>query len=537
MKPIILILIGTLFSMNLFGQIQEGGIFSPPDENSALMDLAKILFLPEKEFSFNISTKYTKQSYAEIEAIKVKDENYLNGLLGELKKDSLNPFYLNEVADYYTEVNQSKLAKQYYSRAYENLNTKFRIPIKDMSRDSASYYSFRGLLKTKLGDPTALSDFEKAVQLKPTDSTSLLVYPFLLIGKGKLKEADSYIKSLNANSECATIPYILLIMNEIMFKDPELLKLKDKDSASKSFRETSYESIFDFNILDHYASKCKEHQEIQNARLMADIFGLFVKLALCGVPDNSEITNYNDFKYQKLKHIETSLWNFNDYEMNKLHAIIEKLALLETDKKLNDYSLFKCYGFIYFMLRDWEKAIFYFNKAIKVFPTEKRSKDFNLNECYGTLGVIYLQKSDTLNFRKVIQEKIANESDIKNTLDDQMKLANDYFLNGDRDKAEGYCKKVREINPDHLDALRLLAHINFLKGSKLTSMFQLDRARRYVKSNTDAYNLLMQYAIYQIYNGDIKTAKGNIEKAREINGGGDCALCDKLLADYCNDKQ
>ncbi|RED49992.1 tetratricopeptide repeat protein [Seonamhaeicola aphaedonensis] len=537
MKRSILVLISILFSMNLLGQNQGGVSFSAPDKNSSLMDLAKILFLPEKEFSFNISTKDTKQSYAEIESIKVKDEKYLNQLIGELKKDSLNPFYLKDIADYYTEVNQTKLAKQYYSKAYKNLNTKFRKPIKDMSKDSASYYSFRGLLKLKLSDTTtALSDFKKAVQLKPTDSIALIFYPILLIEKGKLKEADSYIKRLIANSECATVPYIWLIINETFNKLPELAKLKEKESISKSFKERSYDEILDFKILDSYASKCKANQEIQNARVMADILGLFAKLASSGAPDNSEITNYNDFKYQQWKNLETIFLNINDYEMNKLHEIIKILALLETDKKLNDYSLFKCYGFVYFMLRDWEKTIFYFNEAIRVFPTEKGSKDFNLNECYGNLGLIYLQKSDTLNFRKLIHEKIANESDIKNTLDDQIKLANDYYLNGDIHKAEGYCRKVREINPDHFDALRLLAHINILKGSKLPPIFQLDKARRYVNSNTDAYNLLMQYAIYQIYNGDIKTAKGNIEKAREINGGGDCALCDKLLADYCNDK-
>jgi len=208
-----------------------------------------------------------------------------------------------------------------------------------------------------------------------------------------------------------------------------------------------------------------------------------------------------------------------------------------TKKKLNEYAANVCLGYAYLMLKDWKNAIEYLNRAIKVFPLEKKDWDFNPNECYNTLSSIYYATSDTLNFRRIINKKIADEPIEKNTTDDLMSLACDYFLEGNIGKAEDYCKKVREINPDHFDALSLLSHINYLKGSKLMSQFQIGRAGRYIRDNDDYYKLSMQAIIYQINDGNIQLAKSNIEKAKQILGQDNCALCDTLLTDYCTDKQ
>jgi len=530
MKNIILGLI-LLFSFGLHGQIEEKTIFSQPKEDSELMDLVKILFIPNRSFSLNFSEKHVKQSYLEIKNKKKYDKDYLNELLDNLRRDSLNPIYLTNVADYYDQTNQKKLARNYYSKAYKNLDSPFNILGTDMSKDSASYYSIRGILKSHLGDPSALSDFEKSTLMKPTDSISMSFYPFLLLAKNKFDEARSYaISTCNANSKCATAPYFLLVFMEIPAKLTKMIQ----DSTVTANRHKNYDEIFDYGLLDKYASECKGNQEIQNARLMADILGLIMRNFFYRTSD-SKISTFKNFESDLLRDFETNMLQYNSYETNKLQEIIKKLSALEVEKKLNGYALNMCYGYVYFMLRDWEKAIAYFNKAIEVFPTEKKVKDFSSEECYGTLGFIYFHRSDSLNWRKTINKKIANEPEIENTLDDQMKLAFDYFTKGNIEKAEDYCIKVREINPDHFDALRLMAHIDFLKGSKLLSRFKIERAGRHIRNNDDLYNLVMQSTIYQIYDGDIKKARAYIEKAKQIPGRNNSNLCDKLLSKYCVD--
>jgi hypothetical protein len=60
------------------------------------------------------------------------------------------------------------------------------------------------------------------------------------------------------------------------------------------------------------------------------------------------------------------------------------------------------------------------------------------------------------------------------------------------------------------------------------SRFYGESAEPNMKQDDDAYNLIMQFAIYQIHNGDFGSAINNIEIAKNIKGQDGCPLCDQL---------
>jgi hypothetical protein len=124
---------------------------------------------------------------------------------------------------------------------------------------------------------------------------------------------------------------------------------------------------------------------------------------------------------------------------------------------------------------------------------------------------------------------MAIKTENENTIDELTVLAFDYYRSGDIVKAEEYCKKIKTISPGNFDASRLLSHISFLKGHMPFVKFYGNIAKRYIRNNLDYYNLIMQYTIQQIYDGDFSSAIKNIEIAKNIKGDDGCLLCDKLI--------
>ncbi len=110
-----------------------------------------------------------------------------------------------------------------------------------------------------------------------------------------------------------------------------------------------------------------------------------------------------------------------------------------------------------------------------------------------------------------------------------MLLARAFFAVGDYEQAEKYCKLVREYNSEHFEALRLLAHIKFLDNSLMLSKFYGEKAMVNATTGDEQVELIMQFSIYQIYNGDVQTAKDNISIIREQYDDEECELCDELM--------
>jgi tetratricopeptide (TPR) repeat protein len=164
--------------------------------------------------------------------------------------------------------------------------------------------------------------------------------------------------------------------------------------------------------------------------------------------------------------------NYTNFEKTKIREIIATITELGKQKKLNNYTVNKCLGYAYFMIGERGLSLNYFNKAIELFPNEKRDAYFSPSECYDAIATIHFQQSDTINFKKALQSKIAVEPKKINTINALTQLAFLSYLENDLPNAETYCKEIRTIDANNFDALRLCCLISvFLKSLKLCRGF------------------------------------------------------------------
>ncbi|NEQ49140.1 MAG: tetratricopeptide repeat protein [Leptolyngbya sp. SIO3F4] len=473
-----------------------------------LMLLIRELFETAVQFSLNVSSQDLKSTYADIPDGRTYDQDYLSDLLEKLESDNGNPLYLNNLGDYYANTNNFELARLHYSEALEHLDISY------LNNDSAFYYSLRGLLKANLNDSTAVEDFDRSVELNPNDSITLYFYPLILVSSARYKKAKKVSKKLLAGSESnRSIPYLYLMFAEVMESYRDIFESGSNQTQWKQeLAGKNYNEIVDFALLDKYAKKYPDDTEIQNCRLMADFFALFSRMTLFEKDSNYKL-----------------ILGYNAYEKAQIQEIIERLGTLKKEKKLNPYTATKCLGYAHFMLGEWDTSIDYFEKAIERFPQEKVDPQFRSDECYEAITTIHFERSDTTRFRESLYTRIEVEAKPENTQDELTLLAFDHYRSGDLEKAEEYCTKIREINPDNFDALRLLAHLNFLREHYALTEFYAESASRYLRNDLDQYNLTMQFAVYFMYRGDFDTAKKNIEIGRTIQGDAGCSLCDQLV--------
>lgn len=490
------------------GQSEHTTFALAEERRTELMELAKGLFNPVHDLSFSIIGNDLKSSFEDMPDALIFDNDLKKELRRALNQDKKNPIANYKMANYYLNINNPLLAKSYYQKSYENLDIKF------FDGDSAAYYSRRGELKNKLGDPNALDDIKKAISINPNDSLSMLIYPLLLINSKEFNEARIVLSdALNSGRGNVSFPYTLLISNEILKFNNDVMILKNKkENFYQKYRDKNYDELFDYTLIDRFANLHQGDQEIENARLLGDIFGLFFKMILFEPSENPRIN-----------------FEFTPYELNKIEELILELNASAKNRTINDYTLNRCLGYLFFMKEDWTTSRIHFEKAIEVFPDRKKDKDFNRADCYDAISSMYYQSSDTLNFRKTIEKKIENEKNEENSVDDLMRLAFLDFQMGEIKNADNICKRVLLKNSNQFDALRLKSHLNFLDGSVHMSQFYLQNAMSNMRDETDDYNLGMQNCIYQLYLGETVQAKSNIRIIKEAMGENNCPLCDTLM--------
>ena len=498
-----------LVSGYLSGQSNENTSKLSSEEKYKLIELVDELLYKVPPIEFNLSSNDFKRSFADMSEEKKYDKTDLNDLLETLNKDKLNPLALYSLGDYYSNINNPVLANSYYQKSYDNLNIKF------FENDSAAYYSVRAILKNTLGVPNALDDLDRSIALNPNDSLSMNIYPTILMSSRNFQKArEVLVSALETKPKNAPLLYLSLFGAEFMSSIPNTIEKENGiENYNEKYRSKNYNEMIDFTLLDKYARVYQGNPEIANGRMMIDIYLLFFKMTLFEKP--------YDF-------------NYNTFELNKMEEIINKLSDASSQKSMNEFSINRCLGYVYFMLRDWSKSLEYFNRAIDIAPLDKESIGSMSNTCYDAIMTIYKHTSDTLNYRKTIRKKIDLEPNIEDTVDELMLLAFDYFISGKMKEAGAYCDKAMLIDSNNFDALRFKSHINFLEGNYLLSQFYWQNAGNFIRNQYDDYNLSMQIAIYQIYNGDIEMAQSIIELVKQVKGKDNCPLCDQLIEEYCN---
>lgn len=497
-----------LVSGYLSGQSNENTSKLSSEEKYKLIELVDELLYSVPPVEFSWGSNDVKRSFADMSEEKKYDKTDLNELLETLNKDKLNPLALYSLGDYYSNTNNPVLANSYYQKSYDNLNIKF------FENDSAAYYSVRAILKNTLGVPNALDDLDRSIALNPNDSLSMNIYPSILMSSRNFQKARELIVSaLETKPKDPIGLYILLCSIEYMLAIPNNVEKENGiKNYNKKYRSKNYNEMIDFTLLDKYANIYRDNPEIVNGRMMVDISLLFFKMMLFEKP--------YDF-------------NYNTFELNKMEEIINKLSDASSQKSINEFSINRCLGYVYFMREEWGKSLEYFNRAIDIAPSDKEGIGSQSNACYDAIMTIYKHTSDTLNYRKTIRKKIDLEPNIEDTVDELILLAFDYFSSGRMKEAGACCDKAMLIDSNNFDALRFKSHINFLEGNYLLSQFYWQNAGNFIRNQNDDYNLSMQFAIYQIYNGDIEMAQSIIELVKQARGKDDCPLCDQLIEEYC----
>ncbi len=507
-----------LFSIhNICAQTYELKKTITPDDKKELLNLSKELFEINVDFSYSITSKDAATSFSEMSDGLIYNEDYLKKNQKELLNDSLNPVLFNNIGNYYSSAKKVDLANHFFQQSYNHLK---HLPSSYLKNDSAFYYSFRGILKMNLGmeNENAIEDIKKAMEINPNDSIALAFYPYFLISSGKFEDARKLCTaSLNTKSKHSTFWYIMLVMTDAFEGFQSFVAEIEEDEKLKiKYRSIDYNKLIDFKLINKYADKYKEDVVIQNARTMADLLALLPKVYLFERIDDFEI-----------------VFEFTSKEAKKIKSIEKGLMASSADKTMNEYTLNKNFGYVYFMLDDLDKSIDYFNKAIELFPIDKQDNYFTSADSYNALLTIHLAKKDTLNFQKTLEEKIKVEPNGTKSVIDIFLLANLYFKLNELDSAQKWCKKATKVDAKHFETLRLLAHLDFVKGFNSMAQYYLDEAIKHGQSMYDQYLIAMQYAIYYIHNGaDANSAYNYIKIAKESLEGNDCELCDTLIENY-----
>jgi hypothetical protein len=500
-----------LISNQFFSQTYEFKQKLKPKDRKEFLGLTQQIFDWKGQIEYGVSNFDATTKFSDIaNQIKYNPE-YLEKLKKILAKDTINPLNLQNIATYYENNGDKILSKKYFKKSLDNLSHKVMI-----KKDSAFYYSFRGLLKFNLEQEDGLLDIEKSLRINPNDSLSIVFYPIFLIQKGKFVEArkicsDAIVKKSKNPSLPFTFYFLSLVfenLNTIM--DPS----KKSENQKKSYTE-----LLDYKSIFYYADLYKDNTQIQNTKKMSEVFGLLVRIS--------------QFEQDK-KNMNRLIMNFKPEELKRIRELqLEFTTLLKT-KKLNPFSANKSLCILNFLLGQDEKAIANAKVAISIFPDSKRTKDFNTEGMYGMLTSLYYYKKDNLNFEKTLLEKIEKTKETFKNPSDYLEMSNFYLKQNNLRKADEWIEKAKQLEPNNFEILRLYAHVKFMDNLFSLTQYYIEQASKQIKNEDENYDLNLQYAAYLILQEKENTAKfafETIENCRKLIKE-KCVLCDELQEKY-----
>lgn len=512
-QKLLLVLVLFFSKQLLFSQTYEFKKKFSKEERGAFLGMTKKIFSINNQISYNLSSKDAEISFSDMNDEIQYNDDYLKELKTKLSKDSLNAITLNNLGNYYTNKGNKPLAKKYFKKSLDNLSLQTFV-----KKDSAQYYSFRGILKSNLETSGAITDIEKALRINPNDSISILFYPMFLIQQNRFSESKKIcIDALDKKNESPTMPYTFLCMS-ILFENVSTILDPSKKEAS---RNKNYDELVDYSLIYQYADKYKSSIQVQNLKKMSEILGLFIRMYQFDLNEDNEI-----------------LLNFSSREITKINTLEKEFKELLAKGKINPFTANKSLCTLHFMLGNKDKAIEYGKKAIALFPESKKNIQFNPYETYDLLLSLYQLKKDQVNFKKTLAEKIQKSSQEEKKINDYLSMAYSYLYENDFVQSEEWCKKAREIDSDNFEALSLLSHLKFMSNpnslENSLGQFYMEQASRQVKVDFDNYTLGLQAAIYMILYGnpnDAKLAYDNIQNSRKLTQK-ECKICDELIGRY-----
>ncbi|MBL7748309.1 MAG: hypothetical protein JNM19_12810, partial [Chitinophagaceae bacterium] len=310
------------------------------------------------------------------------------------------------------------------------------------------------------------------------------------------------------------IPYVFLLSSDLLSSFFQRAAEAGDDKVRAQYAGTDFNTLFDFSGIDKYAVRFKDNVQLQNVRMLADIFAMSAKLLFFTGMDKPN-----------------PVFGYTAAEKNRLAELEKKLASAEVVASLNPFTRQRALAFVYFMQQQNVKAIAAFNEAIRIFPADKRNEYFNLADAYDAIISIHYLSKDSAAERKTLEEKIAVMPLGKKDPNDYYRMSVHYFTAGDMRGTKSWADKAKQTDPNHFNTLRLMAHLSYLDANPAVDIYAQEASKN-IRTGDDQYNLVMQFAIYQLITGDATAAYGNIEVGRQSLEGTPCELCDKLMSKY-----
>jgi hypothetical protein len=481
-----------------------------PEEKKQFLGLTTKIFKLNNNFSINLSNSDAEMSIKDISDQIQYNDAYLEKNLKALKKDSLNPYFSNNLAMYYEDKQNTAMAREYFKKSLRN--SAYFVTVK---KDSAQFYSFRGLVRFHLGEKDPILDIEKAIKINSNDSIADTFYPIFLINAKRLADLREYsTKKLESAPKYPSMSFVMLYYSYFLERMSAILSENNREL----YAQKEYDEILDYKFIDKYADQYKNNQQIQNLRSMIDVSALFIKMMFFKQNENGT----------------AFILNFSEREKAKIAALQIIFQQSLTTGKINAYAGNKCLSVLNYMQGKPQKAIEYAQLAIASLPRIKQSSNFNNNEMFDLLLCTYYGQNDFTNYNKVLDQKFEKEVDKSGLSNDYLNRAIIYLYQNNVEKCDEWCRKAKAINSESFEGLRLMSHLYFLNDSSSLSNYYGESASKKMESDMDSAYLSLQFGVYMIINGDAASAQSayeNIAGAKKSLKG-DCVLCDDLLSKY-----
>lgn len=300
------------------------------------------------EFKLNFSTSEFRRDLSTLPDVPEHNEAYFQDLLEELKQNPTSAILHNSLAEYYKQAENFAKMNDHYKLAKEFLS------FNTFVNDTASYYSFRGLLKMNLGDTLFKEDFDRALHINPNNEIAVNFYPMVLIYENKHEITMNYLIDAVQRGGDEKTYYFFLALNDFF----RVIQQESLTSSSITYQEINAQDWFpnrDKMRIADSAFKSLVNEEIDLLRLF------FV---------------WSNFQNKKFEQITIDQ---KEYQMFKkeVKAKIKQLTKYRKKEVMNAYLYHKSMLYCYLFLENQKQANTHFELAIKAFPNSKQDLYFN----------------------------------------------------------------------------------------------------------------------------------------------------------------
>lgn len=431
-------------------------------------------------------------------------EEYLSEQLAALVKNPHNAVLYNNIAGYYQARGHDSLAADYFNKALKNLK-----PYPE-AKDSASYYSFRSIIKLNLKQEWE-PDMERALAINKSDSLAMAFYPMMLVMGGKEDKAhDILLESLkDSKNGMKETSYLFISVIDVYRAMKEYVVLRtDEERLEHSKR--NIQDLINTDKYDVYIDV--KRPDIVMLKNLIGVCNAILRFGPGLEPESKFVPSKNDLAYMQ--------------EREKYFKSAIKL------KGVNLYAVYHALGTLHYVRKDLPNAVVYYEKALAAFPKEKESFEFNPYEVYDNLASVhyYNRQHDkaiaTLN--KKLTGTVLKDADRNATM---LRVARLHFEKGEMAQAEAMAVKALAVQDDYNTNI-FLGYLSYRRNYMLSAERYFTKTQSLIGSENDFCELLHCMAVLRLNDGQPDLANTLYEENKSQLRSITCEECENLLRKY-----